>query len=153
MPSTVILCEGPVYPTAIRCAMVPLWAPNSLHSQTCKTLNRKKTRNRPQRPPFYYSTFPIFICSPKVVCKSPTRLPPLVRRYKKQGWKYCFPPTDLLWVQITQSYSTRLRFWSLPCPESPCHTVIQIDPVFKEGSVKKKFLPQKKKTSLKTGSI
>jgi hypothetical protein len=50
----------------------------------------------------------------------------------KQVWKY--PVTllrDLLWVQITQSYPNRLRFSSLPCPQSPCHDVI--DPVFKEG--------------------
>jgi hypothetical protein len=47
-------------------------------------------------------------------------------------WFYSFYPVrDLLWVQITQSYSNRLRFSSLPCLESPCHTVI--DPVFKEG--------------------
>jgi hypothetical protein len=32
----------------------------------------------------------------------------------------CCPPIDLLWVQITQSYPNRLRFWTLPCPESPC---------------------------------
>jgi hypothetical protein len=43
----------------------------------------------------------------------------------------CYPPNDLLWVQITQSYPNRLRFSNLPCPQSPCHTVI--DPVFKEG--------------------
>ncbi len=43
----------------------------------------------------------------------------------------CYPASDLLWVQITQSYPDRLRFSSLPCPQSPCHTVI--DPVFKEG--------------------
>jgi hypothetical protein len=43
----------------------------------------------------------------------------------------CFPPSDLLWVQITQSYPNRLRFSRSPCPQSPCHTVI--DPVFKEG--------------------
>ncbi len=45
--------------------------------------------------------------------------------------KPCCPASDLLWVQITQSYPNRLRFSSLPCPQSPCHTVI--DPVFKEG--------------------
>jgi hypothetical protein len=28
----------------------------------------------------------------------------------------CCPPSDLLWVQITQSYPNRLRFSSLPCP-------------------------------------
>jgi hypothetical protein len=49
----------------------------------------------------------------------------------------CCPASDLLWVQITccflitRSYPNRLRFSSLPCPLSPCHTVI--DPVFKEG--------------------
>jgi hypothetical protein len=43
----------------------------------------------------------------------------------------CCPTSDLLWVQITQSYPNRLRFSTLPCPQSPCHTVI--DPVFKEG--------------------
>ncbi len=43
----------------------------------------------------------------------------------------CWPASDLLWVQITQSYPNRLRFSSLPCTQSPCHTVI--DPVFKEG--------------------
>jgi hypothetical protein len=43
----------------------------------------------------------------------------------------CFPPCDQLWVQITQSYPNRLRFSRLPCPQSPCHVVI--DPVFKEG--------------------
>ena len=32
----------------------------------------------------------------------------------------CFPASDLLWVQITQSYPNRLRFWILPSPESPC---------------------------------
>ena len=31
----------------------------------------------------------------------------------------CFPASDLLWVQITQSYPNRLRFWILPSPESP----------------------------------
>jgi hypothetical protein len=36
----------------------------------------------------------------------------------------CYPANDLLWVQITQSYPNRLRFSSLPCPQSPCHTVI-----------------------------
>ena len=36
----------------------------------------------------------------------------------------CFPASDLLWVQITQSYPNRLRFWILPSPESPCHDVI-----------------------------
>jgi hypothetical protein len=41
----------------------------------------------------------------------------------------CWPPIDLLWVQITQSYPNQLRFSSLICPQSPCHTVI--DPVFK----------------------
>ncbi len=30
----------------------------------------------------------------------------------------CFPGSDLLWVQITQSYPNRLRFWILPSPES-----------------------------------
>jgi hypothetical protein len=30
---------------------------------------------------------------------------------------------DVLLVQITQSYPNRLGFWSLPCPESLCHTV------------------------------
>ena len=35
----------------------------------------------------------------------------------------CLPVTDLLWVQITQSYPNRLRFWRSPCPESPCHVV------------------------------
>jgi hypothetical protein len=43
----------------------------------------------------------------------------------------CFPASDLLWVQITQSYPNPLRFWSIPCPESPCHTVI--DPGFQAG--------------------
>jgi hypothetical protein len=43
----------------------------------------------------------------------------------------CCPSSDLLWVQVTQSYPNQLRFSSLPCPQSPCHTVI--DPVFKEG--------------------
>jgi hypothetical protein len=43
----------------------------------------------------------------------------------------CCPASDLLWVQITQSYPNRLRFSSIPCPQSPCHT--EIDPVFKEG--------------------
>jgi hypothetical protein len=43
----------------------------------------------------------------------------------------CCPASDLLWVQITQSYPNRLKFSSSPCPQSPCHTVI--DPVFKEG--------------------
>jgi hypothetical protein len=43
----------------------------------------------------------------------------------------CCPAGDLLWVQITQSYPNRLRFSSLPCPQSPCHTVIY--PVFREG--------------------
>ncbi len=33
----------------------------------------------------------------------------------------CCPANDLLWVQITQSYPNRLRFSSLPCPQSPCH--------------------------------
>ncbi len=42
----------------------------------------------------------------------------------------CFPASDLLWVQITQSYPNRLRFWILPSPESPCHTVI--DPSFQK---------------------
>ena len=41
----------------------------------------------------------------------------------------CCPASDLLWVQITQSYPNRLRFSS--CPRSPCQDVI--DPVFKEG--------------------
>jgi hypothetical protein len=36
----------------------------------------------------------------------------------------CCPPNDLLWVQITQSYPNRLRFSSLPCPQSPCHDLI-----------------------------
>ena len=31
----------------------------------------------------------------------------------------CSPVSDLLWVQITQSYPNRLRFWILPSPESP----------------------------------
>jgi hypothetical protein len=43
----------------------------------------------------------------------------------------CCTVSDLLWVQITQSYSHRLRFSSLPCPQSPCHPVIY--PVFQEG--------------------
>jgi hypothetical protein len=43
----------------------------------------------------------------------------------------CCPASDLLWVQITQSYPNRLRFSSLPCPQSPCHAVIY--PVFQEG--------------------
>ncbi len=43
----------------------------------------------------------------------------------------CCPASDLLWVQITQSYPNRLKFSRLPCPQSLCHTVI--DPVFKEG--------------------
>ncbi len=43
----------------------------------------------------------------------------------------CCPASDLLWVQITQSYPNRLRFSSLPCPQSPCHSVF--NPVFKEG--------------------
>ncbi len=43
----------------------------------------------------------------------------------------CSPANDLLWVQITQSYSNRLRFSSLPCPQSPCHALIF--PVFQEG--------------------
>jgi hypothetical protein len=43
----------------------------------------------------------------------------------------CFPTSDLLWVQIT------LRFSSLPCPQSPCHTVIV--PVFQE-----EFFPREK---------
>jgi hypothetical protein len=42
----------------------------------------------------------------------------------------CCPASDLLWVQISQCYPNRRRFSSLPCPQSPCHTVI--DPVFKE---------------------
>ncbi len=42
----------------------------------------------------------------------------------------CCPASGLLWVQITQSYPNRLRFWILTCPESPCHTVI--DPSFQE---------------------
>jgi hypothetical protein len=29
----------------------------------------------------------------------------------------CYPVTDLLWVQIIQSYPSRLRFWRSPCPE------------------------------------
>jgi hypothetical protein len=49
----------------------------------------------------------------------------------KQVWKCLVALVDLLWVQITQSYPNRLRFSRLPCPQSPCHTVI--DPVFKEG--------------------
>jgi hypothetical protein len=36
----------------------------------------------------------------------------------------CCPDNDLLWVQITQSYPNRLRFSSLPCPQSPCHAVL-----------------------------
>ncbi len=43
----------------------------------------------------------------------------------------CCSPIDLLWVQITQSYPNRLRFSSLPCPQSPCHTVIY--PVVQAG--------------------
>jgi hypothetical protein len=39
----------------------------------------------------------------------------------------CCPASDLLWVQISQCYPNRLRFSSLPCPQSPCHAVI--DPV------------------------
>ena len=35
----------------------------------------------------------------------------------------CCPAINLLRVQITQSYPNRLRFWTLPCPESPCHSV------------------------------
>jgi hypothetical protein len=35
----------------------------------------------------------------------------------------CCPANDLLWVQITQSYPDRLRFSSLPCPQSPCHAL------------------------------
>ena len=42
----------------------------------------------------------------------------------------CFPTSDLLWVQITQSYPNRLRFWRLPSPESPCHALI--DPSFQK---------------------
>ena len=42
----------------------------------------------------------------------------------------CLPSNDLLWVQITQSYPNRLRFWRLPSPESPCHTLI--DPIFQK---------------------
>ena len=48
----------------------------------------------------------------------------------------CFPASDLLWVQITQSYPNRLRFSSLPCPQSPCHALIS--PVFQEGFFKGK---------------
>jgi hypothetical protein len=36
----------------------------------------------------------------------------------------CCPDNDLMWVQITQSYPNRLRFSSLPCPQSPCHALI-----------------------------
>ena len=42
----------------------------------------------------------------------------------------CCPDSDLLLVQITQSYPNRLRFWRLPFPESPCHGVI--DPNFQK---------------------
>ena len=45
------------------------------------------------------------------------------------------PASDLLWVQITQSYPNRLRFWILPSPESPCHVVI--DPSFQKFSGKR----------------
>jgi hypothetical protein len=31
----------------------------------------------------------------------------------------CCPTIDLLWVHITQSYPNRLRFSSVPCPQSP----------------------------------
>jgi hypothetical protein len=30
----------------------------------------------------------------------------------------CWPVSDLLWVQITQRYPNRLKFWIIPCPES-----------------------------------
>jgi hypothetical protein len=43
----------------------------------------------------------------------------------------CYTASDLLWVQITQSHPNRLRFSSLPCPQSPRHSVIEA--VFKEG--------------------
>jgi hypothetical protein len=36
----------------------------------------------------------------------------------------CCPVNELLWVQITQSYPNRLRFSSLPRPQSPCHALI-----------------------------
>jgi len=36
-----------IFNVAFRCAMVPLWAPNSLHSHTCRALNWKKTQDRP----------------------------------------------------------------------------------------------------------
>ncbi len=56
--------------------------------------------------------------------------PPNRSASRKTGLEMsCFPPIDQLWVQITQSYPNRLRFSRLPCPQSPCHTVI--DPVFK----------------------
>ncbi len=38
----------------------------------------------------------------------------------------CCPANDLLWVQITQSYPNRLRFSSLPCPQSPCQLAAQL---------------------------
>ncbi len=43
----------------------------------------------------------------------------------------CCPANDLQRIQITQSYPNRLRFSSLPCPQSPCHDLIF--PVFQEG--------------------
>jgi hypothetical protein len=43
----------------------------------------------------------------------------------------CCPASDLLWVQITQNYPNRLRFSSLPCPQSSYHALIF--PVFQEG--------------------
>ena len=49
----------------------------------------------------------------------------------KQGWKPCCPDSDQLQVQVTQSYPNRLRFLSLPCPQSLCHSVIY--PVLEEG--------------------
>jgi hypothetical protein len=51
----------------------------------------------------------------------------------------CYPASDLLWVQITRNYANRLRFSGLPCPQSPCHTVI--DPVFKEIVHSRKKVP------------
>ncbi len=59
---------------------------------------------------------------------------------------HCCPPVDLLWVQITQSYPNRLRFSSLPCPQS------DDDAVFIQKDSKN---PKKKKSLLRPclGSI
>ena len=72
------LCEGPVFPTAIMlCNGTSVGTLTAYTSKCAKHNFGNRLRRTFARPPFYYSTFPIFICYQKAVSKIHQTTPPI----------------------------------------------------------------------------